>query len=330
MKTKMSHVIITLIIAIAICFAFVDRNVLTVSAFFPEATETPTVTANAMYAHHNAAHQDLNFVGNMHAIDVDEKIIPIKGDVASQETKHVEKLVTSSPDITLSYEYVQSDVMPYVLYTPSTAETNEKTPLIISLHGMGDRGTSAENFTNKFISKMLMNWELEGFNSYVMIPHLTGNAYDTNWNNPATAERFFAVVDQLIEEYNIDTDRIIIQGQSMGGYGCLYMAAYRPEYFSAVVPISSYDSNANLSKLSGMPIRCYVGSASHGESGTSVNFVTGTLAQVFGEETIFQRECSHDEIPIVAFTEDSNEDGQSDLIEWMLSQNKSDRNAQEI
>ena len=240
-------------------------------------------------------------------------------------TPEVEEFITSSPDITLSYEYVQSDVMPYILYTPSTAETNEKTPLIISLHGMGDRGTSAANFENKFISKMLKNWPLEGFNAYVMIPHLSGAGYAETWNAQYVAEKLFAIIDQVVEECNIDTDRIIIQGQSMGGYGCLYMAAYHPEYFSAVVPISAYNSKTDLSKLEGIPFRAYVGSKNYGEDGNSEYFVMNTLVNVFGAENVNQRLCSHDEIPIMAFEEDLNEDGKSDLIEWMLAQNKSDR-----
>ena len=230
--------------------------------------------------------------------------------------------LTSSSDITFSYEYVQSDVMPYILYTPSTAATNEKTPLIISLHGMGDIGTGADNFKNKFISKMLMNWELEGFNAYVLIPHLSNAGYADTWNSPYVAEKLFTIIDRVVEEYDIDPNQIVIQGQSMGGYGCLYMAAYHPEYFAAVVPISAYNSNADLAKLEGMPFRAYVGTPANGEDGHSVNFVMGTLRMTFGEENVNQRACSHDEIPIVAFTEDLNEDGKSDLIEWMLAQYK--------
>lgn len=246
-----------------------------------------------------------------------------------EETLQVEDVTVDDPDITFSYEYINSDVMPYALVTPSSAETNEKTPLIIFLHGTGDRGINAEKFGSRYIANLMQNWELDGFDAYVMMPHLAGKAYNSTWNAGTTAKRLFTIIDQVVEEYNIDTDRIVISGHSMGGYGCLYMAAYNTEYFSAVVPISAYESSANLNKLTDMPIRCYVGSPSHGEDWSTFRFTTNTLKNRFGEDAIFQRDVSHKEIPIVAFTEDLDENNKSDLVEWMLLQAKPEKEEQE-
>lgn len=231
--------------------------------------------------------------------------------------------ISSSPDITLSYEYFATDkFMPYGLITPSSAKNNDKTPLIVSLHGMGELGCNESKFSNRFVVKAMRNWELEGFNAYVLFPHLSGNGYSNSWNGPVPAENVFKLIDYIIEEYNIDTNKIVIQGHSLGGYGCLYMATYKPDYFSAVVPISPYSSNVDLSKLENMEFKCFVGKSSRGEDENSVRYTMNVLKPIFGEENIIQRSASHNKILTVAFTEDANGDNKSDLIEWMLSQTK--------
>ena len=81
--------------------------------------------------------------------------------------------VSSDASITFSYEYVSDgDVMPYGLFTPSTAELNEKTPLIVWLHGSGECGLSKDTFSNRGLPRVLNNWELNGFNAYVLCPQL--------------------------------------------------------------------------------------------------------------------------------------------------------------
>jgi predicted peptidase len=62
--------------------------------------------------------------------------------------------------------------MPYVLYTPSTATQSESIPLIVWLHGSGEVSAGPELFLNSGLLKVLNDWSLEGFNAYVLCPHL--------------------------------------------------------------------------------------------------------------------------------------------------------------
>ena len=118
---------------------------------------------------------------------------------------------------------------------------------------------------------------------------------------------------------NINTDKIIIEGHSLGGSGTLYIGAHSRACFSAVVPISGYPSYANLNNIK-VPIRGYVGSSKKGEDTNSINYMREIFKNNFGIEKLFERKVSHDNIPITAFTEDLNNDNKSDLIEWMLTQ----------
>lgn len=231
--------------------------------------------------------------------------------------------VSSRPDITFSYEYfTPDDLMPYGLITPSSFHEGNKLPLIVSLHGMSELNCSESKFESRFVINLMKNWELECFNAYVLFPHLAGNGYSSSWNDKRSANNVFSLIDFIVNKYNINTDKIIIQGHSMGAYGCMYMAACKPNFFSAIVPISPYASNVNLNKIKGIPFRCYVGNNLFGEDGSCVKFTNETISSKFGEETIFRRDVSHNEIPVVAYAEDLNGDNKSDLIEWMLAQSK--------
>ena len=55
-------------------------------------------------------------------------------------------LITSDKSITFSYKYVENSPLPYGLFTPSNVKYNKKTPLIVSLHGASERGSSQQTF----------------------------------------------------------------------------------------------------------------------------------------------------------------------------------------
>lgn len=250
----------------------------------------------------------------------------IKNDEISETNNSTndETIISSNPEITLSYSYYkESDCMAYGLITPSSANKDNKTPLIVSLHGKQEVGCSHNDFENNPIVKTMKNWSLEGFNAYILFPHLTGPFEDSSWNNNRTANNVVNLIDYIVKEYNIDKSRIVIQGSDVGSYGAFYIANYKDDFFSSVVTISPENSNAKLTELMhDTAVRCYVGSQDYGENIDSVKFAFGRIAGVFGIDSVLQRYVSHDEIPVVAFTEDLDEDGKSDLIEWMLSQSR--------
>ena len=223
-------------------------------------------------------------------------------------------------NIYFNYDYIVSEeLMPYGIFTPSQTNGHDKIPLIISLHGASERGCGEDAFRNKFLVKEFNNWEMSGFAAYIVMPHLAGNGYSTSWSNEISAKNLFDLIDYLINTLNIDTEKIIIQGQSLGGQGVLYMAAHERACFSAAVPVSGYPSNADLENID-CSIRGYVGASSAGEDSNSVNYMRSIFNNIFSINDLYERKVSHDQIPIVAFTEDLNEDNCSDLVVWMFEQ----------
>ena len=221
-------------------------------------------------------------------------------------------------NITFSYEYIsEEDVIPYGLFTPSTASSNEKIPLIVWLHGSGEREVSETTFSNKGLPHVLNNWTLKGFNAYVICPQLTGKWNRGAWCFPEPKEYLQNLIDKFISEHNVDTEKIIITGHSLGAQGAMYMAHELPEYFSKLVIFSGYWTDVDITEID-IPTIGYIGMVYYGEDSASVSYMANNFEPAFGEENMFWVRASHGNLPYVAFNEDKDGDGHSDVVEWML------------
>ena len=246
--------------------------------------------------------------------------IPI---ITTEPNETVAQTIPTEPiiikeDITFSYEYIsEEDVMPYGLFTPSTAKNNKKTPLIVWLHGSGEKNINKIDFPDRGLPYVLNTWTLEGFNAYVLCPHLTGKWNYGDWHNTKSKENIQTLIDKFTNEHNINTDKIIIAGHSLGAQGALYMAHELPDYFSKMVILSGFWTNVDISKIT-IPSIGYVGMISYGEHESSSNYMHRYFMPTFGQENTFIMQSSHSNLPFIAFNEDKDNNGNSDVIEWML------------
>ena len=230
--------------------------------------------------------------------------------------------VMSHSSITHAAEVVEKEgLLPYVLYTPSTAATMEKVPVIVWLHGGGDNSTDLAKVETRGLPYAIANWELDGFNAYVVAPQHMGPLVKYYW---ATDHTRGLVLDAVIDAgngRNFDPDKIIIAGHSIGGMGAVHYGGTFPEFWSAAVPISAVDAHPYEKGFNGLPVRAYL--ADHDGGGTMWNYFHEHLKHA-ADETFYIK-SSHGMSGAVAFQLDENGDGKSDLIEWMLSQNRLDR-----
>jgi len=120
---------------------------------------------------------------------------------------------------------------------------------------------------------------------------------------------------------NFDPDKIVIAGHSIGGMGAVHYGGTFPEFWSAAVPISPVDAHPYENGFNGLPVRAYL--ADGDGSGTMRSYFNNHLKHA-ADEAIYIR-SGHGMSGAVAFQLDENGDGKSDLIEWMLSQNRLDR-----
>lgn len=137
-----------------------------------------------------------------------------------QEAHHF----AGSKTLSISSEYG------YLLFTPSNTELQEngKFPLIVFLHGAGERGDSI-NLVKVHGPPKLVEKNKE-FPFIVLSPQCAEGDW---WE----ANRVDMLIDQVIKEHPVDRDRIYLTGLSMGGFGSWDLAQLRPERFAAVAPI---------------------------------------------------------------------------------------------
>ncbi|WP_367752740.1 prolyl oligopeptidase family serine peptidase [Flavobacterium sp. WC2430] len=128
----------------------------------------------------------------------------------------------------LKTEIVQKHEMGYALHIP--VNTKEKKPLIIFLHGSGEKGNDIEKVKIHGPFKYLKTDDLD---AYVLAPQCPENE---EWDN----EVLYRLILKIEKENNIDPNRIYLTGLSLGGWGTYNLAFAHPNLFAALVPISGF------------------------------------------------------------------------------------------
>lgn len=222
-------------------------------------------------------------------------------------------------NITFEYEYIVSeDYMPYGLFTPSVVKYISRMPLIVWLHGSGERGVDENVFNQRGLVGVLNNWELKGFSAYVLCPQLKGVGYNTSWNNEDSRENLMSLIDYFKENYPIDENRIYIVGHSLGAQGALYMTQ-KEDCFAAQGLLSGYPAYIDIINTE-IPTKCFVGTVSGGEDSRSVDFTLSQLSSYYGENSITIVNTFHAGVPKSVFSIDEDGDSQSDFVNWLLNQ----------
>ena len=118
--------------------------------------------------------------------------------------------------------------MKYLLYLPRDYDKKDSWPLLLFLHGVGERGDNLD-LVKKHGPPKLIEAGKE-FPFIVVSPQCP----DGRWWEPV---ELAALLDGIVEKCKVDGDRIYVTGLSMGGFGTWSLAAYQPKRFAAIVPI---------------------------------------------------------------------------------------------
>ena len=120
----------------------------------------------------------------------------------------------------------------YLLFLPKEYDDRQraKWPLILFLHGMGERGDNLELVKKHGIPKILE--ERDDLPCIVISPQCPLHSM---WTMELDA--LHGLVMNAMKTYKVDKSRIYLTGLSMGGYGAWHLAEAYPRLFAAVVPI---------------------------------------------------------------------------------------------
>ena len=118
----------------------------------------------------------------------------------------------------------------YLLFLPQgyADRGTNRWPLMLFLHGAGERGTNLANVTVHGPPKIVKT--RPDFPFILISPQCPDGE---TWSNDV----LLAFLDDVISHFKVDTNRIYLTGLSMGGFGTWSLATQAPERFAAVAPI---------------------------------------------------------------------------------------------
>lgn len=150
--------------------------------------------------------------------------------LASSERLMSEKLQTGfiKQDIDLDGEKYS-----YQVFVPQSWTADKKWPVILFLHGAGERGSDGSGQTAVGFGPAIRR-DQDSFPAVVVMPQCRRGIW---WNDPKMEQLVTATLERSIEQFNGDKDHVYLTGLSMGGYGTFYFGAKYPGKFAALAPI---------------------------------------------------------------------------------------------
>jgi len=140
----------------------------------------------------------------------------------------------------------------YLIYLPEDYSKEKAWPLMVFLHGAGERGHNLDLVKKHGPPKRLDQGENVPF--IIVSPQCPTNQW---W--PNRVEHVMALIDEITETYHVDKTRIYLTGLSMGGFGTWAIASAYPERFAAIAPICGGGQPYIAGNLKNIPIWAFHG-----------------------------------------------------------------------
>lgn len=158
------------------------------------------------------------------------------------------------------------------LLAPPAIEPGRRYPLVVFLHGAGERGRDNEKQLKYLPTWMAEPALRERHPCFLLAPQCREDErwVDISWadkkstpQGPPTTDvlSVIAALNAVIAAEPVDPGRIYLTGLSMGGYGTWDLAARQPERFAAILPICGGGDEATAPRLAKLPIWCFHGDA---------------------------------------------------------------------
>jgi predicted peptidase len=140
--------------------------------------------------------------------------------------QHAYSSVVSKPAVRINY----------LLYIPEGygQDAAQKWPLLLFLHGYGERGEDLRALKKHPLPKLLDSQS--DFPFIVVSPQLSSELFP--WS--AMIDPLKALLDRITRTYAVDRSRVSVTGLSMGGAGTWEFGLRYPRFFAALVPIAGF------------------------------------------------------------------------------------------
>ncbi len=145
-------------------------------------------------------------------------------------------------------------MLEYLIYLPKEYSESDAWPLVLFLHGVGERGSDLEKVKRHGPPRLIA--EGKQFPFLVVSPQCPEGR---GWK-PA---ELLAILDEIFAKYKVDRDRVYVTGLSMGGFGAWALAAFAPDRFAALVPICGGGDSRTAAKIAHIPTWVFHGAKDH-------------------------------------------------------------------
>jgi predicted peptidase len=175
-----------------------------------------------------------------------------------------------------TYRNADGQSLLYRLMEPEKIEPGKRYPLVLFLHGAGERGSDNASQLVHGAGDFAKPENRQKYPCFVLAPQCPadGRWVDIDWNLPAHTmpkepsvpmKLALELVDKLVAELPVDKERIYMTGLSMGGFGTWDAIQRRPELFAAALPICGGGDTAQAPRLKNLPLWAF-----HGEKDSVV------------------------------------------------------------
>jgi predicted peptidase len=168
--------------------------------------------------------------------------------------------------------------LPYRIFIPKNRDPKKSYPLVLAMHGAGERGT--DNMLQLTTHQLATVWARDSnqarYPSFVLAPQCP--PYPAVWVDTPFGQGTYdfdkaaitppmkaavALLDSIVKRYDIDTNRIYVAGLSMGGYATWALLTRYPKRFAAAIPICGGGDTSKAPLFKHVPLWVFHGDSDH-------------------------------------------------------------------
>ena len=169
-----------------------------------------------------------------------------------------------------TYSDPQGQKLPYRLLKPDPYDPQKQYPLVLFLHGAGERGTDNDKQLVHGVPAFTSEANRKKYPCFLVAPQCPSGArwVEVDWGaashtQPKEASEPLRLTLELLEslkkELPVDEKRIYVTGLSMGGYGTWDVIARRPDLFAAAAPVCGGGDEATAERIAKVPVWAFHG-----------------------------------------------------------------------
>jgi predicted peptidase len=198
----------------------------------------------------------------------------------------------------------------YVLFVPHAYTGQAEFPLIVYLHGSRGRGDDGRKPSTYPLGQYVRKNEKD-FPFFVLFPQ----ARETWRADSEDGRRLIETLDAVLKDYKVDSRRVSLTGQSMGGTGTWSLAAKHPGRWAAIAPVCGLTDPATAPAIKDLPCWCF-----HGDADPTIG--VGNSRRMIAALKEAGGSPKYDEYPGVGHNSYDRAYAMRELYDWLLRQTR--------